>query len=242
LEVSKIYKRLGVLCEEKKTSVTALCKQITGSSGNLPTWKKGNINPEALAGISEYFDVPTDYLLGIGVFSNWDKILLSLESIYNELRRIIPSGLELDQFDDRRTLIAHLDIIMNYDYSEIKLAKWFRCAVKKVDILSDKGDDEVSEDDYESSRSYADVEITLTPEFATLLNVAHGNEPIEPKIVSLKDGLASFIGRQLAGGEEQDEQLDVSLGYKLIADALNRIEGKVDKLEQDLNEVKAGNE
>jgi len=37
---------------------------VTGSSGNLPTWKKGNIRSDYLTKISEIFNVSTDYLLG----------------------------------------------------------------------------------------------------------------------------------------------------------------------------------
>lgn len=59
-----MYELLQQLCKEKGTNITNLCIVITGSSGNLPTWKKGNINPESLRKIADYFDVSADYLLG----------------------------------------------------------------------------------------------------------------------------------------------------------------------------------
>lgn len=52
------------LCVKNGTSITALCKQITGSSGNLPTWKSGNIRNEHLIQIAELFNVSIDFLLG----------------------------------------------------------------------------------------------------------------------------------------------------------------------------------
>lgn len=59
-----IVDRIQELCDKKGTNITALCKEITGSSGNLPTWKKGNIRTDYLSKIADYFDVSTDYLLG----------------------------------------------------------------------------------------------------------------------------------------------------------------------------------
>lgn len=59
-----MYERIERLCKEKGISPTNLCVQVTGSRGNLPTWKKGNINPVSLVKIADYFGVSTDYLLG----------------------------------------------------------------------------------------------------------------------------------------------------------------------------------
>lgn len=59
-----LFNRIKVLCKEHNTNPTALCKHITDSSGNLPTWKKGNIKPQHLQKIADYFDVSIDYLLG----------------------------------------------------------------------------------------------------------------------------------------------------------------------------------
>jgi len=59
-----MYERLENLCEKNGISITKLCVEITGSKGNLSTWKKGNINSESLRKIADYFDVSADYLLG----------------------------------------------------------------------------------------------------------------------------------------------------------------------------------
>ncbi len=59
-----MFERLRELCIENGIAVTDLCKQITGSSGNLPTWKKGNIKADTLVKIADYFHVSIDYLLG----------------------------------------------------------------------------------------------------------------------------------------------------------------------------------
>lgn len=59
-----MYERIECLCKENNTTVTRLCLEITGSKGNLPTWKKGNINPISLMKIADYFNCSVDYLLG----------------------------------------------------------------------------------------------------------------------------------------------------------------------------------
>ena len=59
-----MYELLLELCEKRGISITNLCLEITGSRGNLNTWKKGNINPVSLTKIADYFNVSTDYLLG----------------------------------------------------------------------------------------------------------------------------------------------------------------------------------
>ncbi len=59
-----MYQRIQSLCRENGTTITALCLKITGSRGNLSTWKNGNIRPEWLSAIADEFGVSTDYLLG----------------------------------------------------------------------------------------------------------------------------------------------------------------------------------
>jgi len=63
-ENSKIFTIIESLCKEAGVSVTRVCTDITGNKGNLPTWKKGNINTTSLIKLTEYFDVSADYLLG----------------------------------------------------------------------------------------------------------------------------------------------------------------------------------
>lgn len=63
-ENSKIFTIIESLCKKAGVSVTRVCTDITGNKGNLPTWKKGNINTTSLIKLTEYFDVSADYLLG----------------------------------------------------------------------------------------------------------------------------------------------------------------------------------
>lgn len=60
-----MIERLDEICIKNGTSLTALCKEITGSSGNLPTWKKDRIRSDWLRAICIKFNISSDYLLGL---------------------------------------------------------------------------------------------------------------------------------------------------------------------------------
>lgn len=58
-----IFERIEDLCKKNNTTITALCIEITGSSGNLSTWKKDNIKPNWLIPICKKFEVSADFIL-----------------------------------------------------------------------------------------------------------------------------------------------------------------------------------
>lgn len=60
-----MYDRLKQLCSEKNTTITKLCEIVTGSGGNLATWKKGYMRSDYLMKAAEHLDVTSDYLLGL---------------------------------------------------------------------------------------------------------------------------------------------------------------------------------
>jgi len=80
-----MYDRLVELCKMKNTSVTALCKKITGSKGNLSTWKKGHMNSEDLAACADYLGVSADYLLGRSespiLVATWDELYRMIDNM-----------------------------------------------------------------------------------------------------------------------------------------------------------------
>lgn len=59
-----MYKRLQLLCKEKGTNITHLCEEVTGSSGNLSTWKKGYMRSDYLSKVADILECSTDYILG----------------------------------------------------------------------------------------------------------------------------------------------------------------------------------
>jgi len=67
---SGLFKRVEALCNENNISVSALLTEITGSVGNAPTWKKGNIRSADLIAVCMKFDVSADFLLGLEMGNN----------------------------------------------------------------------------------------------------------------------------------------------------------------------------
>ena len=59
-----MYDILEQLCNERGVAITKLCKDVTGSSGNLSTWKKGYMRSDYLKKVAEILNVSADYLLG----------------------------------------------------------------------------------------------------------------------------------------------------------------------------------
>jgi hypothetical protein len=62
-----LFDRINDVCTKNGTNITSLCKEVTGSSGNLATWKKDKIRPDWLREICLKFDVSSDYLLDLPV-------------------------------------------------------------------------------------------------------------------------------------------------------------------------------
>lgn len=63
----KFQERLKELRNEKELSQTELAKELKVSQRSISSWETGFRQPdfETLRLIAEYFDVTTDYLLGI---------------------------------------------------------------------------------------------------------------------------------------------------------------------------------
>ena len=78
-----IIEKLEALCSQNGTTLTALCKEITGSSGNLPTWKKDKIRPEWLKKICLKFNISSDFLLDL---PNYKESMLTVDEQNTLLR------------------------------------------------------------------------------------------------------------------------------------------------------------
>ena len=72
-----MYQKLQKLCKQKNTNITKLCEQVTGSSGNLTTWKKGYMRSDYLAKAADILGVSTDYLLDRTIEPDDEKSSLS---------------------------------------------------------------------------------------------------------------------------------------------------------------------
>ena len=63
MSITSLFDRVEALCKMNNITVSALLTEITGSTGNSPTWKKGHIRSDYLLAICQKFDISADYLL-----------------------------------------------------------------------------------------------------------------------------------------------------------------------------------
>lgn len=138
-----------------KLTQEQLAKALRVGRTTVTMWETSSQNPDndTLRRLSAILHVPSDYLIGAGVFENWAEIMENSETVYNALRKIIPSDY-LDPIDDHRYLLANLDIAFFRSFDELFLIQWFSSAVKSVLI-----------------KNGHEAKIILTPIFAASIRV-----------------------------------------------------------------------
>ena len=96
--------KLKILRTNANYTQEQLARKIDVTKSNISKYESNNLEPniKTLAAISDIFGVPTDYLLGTGVFEKWDNLVANREPIIKEisssLRRL--SGIVLSGMDD----------------------------------------------------------------------------------------------------------------------------------------------
>lgn len=66
--MSELYNKIAALCEDRGITVTELCRRCDvsrASLSDLKTGRKHSISTKNLSKIAHFFDVPTDFLLGL---------------------------------------------------------------------------------------------------------------------------------------------------------------------------------
>lgn len=107
----KIFDRVQALCQNNGIAISELEKRLNLSNGAIGKWRKSSPTAEKVAAVASYFDVPTDYLLGLtdvekNVFK--DNMLLSLEKAMSRMTdedkdrmmRILKAGFD-EAFQDK---------------------------------------------------------------------------------------------------------------------------------------------
>lgn len=91
------FQILNALCKKNNATVTAVTKELNMSTSKVTAWKNGTIpNGTILIKIAQYFNVSTDYLLGLtdnpnsatnNLTENEQDILKILRSIPDERKQ-----------------------------------------------------------------------------------------------------------------------------------------------------------
>lgn len=143
-------------------------------------------SPDTLSSISTSLGIPVDFLIGSGVFKNWDNIIKHRGDVYIQLQNMIPATMELNSFSSEKTLLGwlHTAFVSDLEYDYIGIVNWFQFAVKCVEFidLSDGGQ----------------CEVQFTPGFWAMIKIEKSNEPLpgHVRITSYRDGISNFIERQ----------------------------------------------
>jgi len=90
-----LFEKIEQLCRDNGTNITSLCREITGSTGNLPTWKKDNFRVDAIAEICIKFNVSADYLLGL------TDSPMPLNTLSSEDMEALENGRKIKNLPDR---------------------------------------------------------------------------------------------------------------------------------------------
>lgn len=92
---------LKFLREEKKITQKEISKYLEISANSYQRYEYGTREPDLLTlkQISCYFNVPADFLLGNGVFSNWGDIIKYKKTILDCLSKVFPNEIGLISTD-----------------------------------------------------------------------------------------------------------------------------------------------
>lgn len=118
--------RLSKLRKGKGVSLATVGEYLSVSDEAVRLMEKGKRSPsfEVLCALADYFDVPLDYLVGRGLFKNWEEIMENKAFILPILQDELP-------------FLKNIDL---NDLNEQMLMRLLPTMVQKVDI-SGTGDD-----------------------------------------------------------------------------------------------------
>ena len=113
-----IYNRIINLCKQHNIKITTLLKELKIAAGSSTSWKRGTVpNSDALIKISEYFNVPVDYIL-FGkeptIPTEYQSLITSYQELSKDnqqlLKDIISSMIDIQTANKKRSEIEYTTI------------------------------------------------------------------------------------------------------------------------------------
>ena len=112
------YDKFTKICEERGEKPTPLVVKLGLSRGNLKSWQNGaTINSNVLIKIARYFNVTTDYLLGLSDNSNYTDT--NNPEYTEEESKFLQKFRKLNA-DGKRIISEHADDLVYSNRYEIK--------------------------------------------------------------------------------------------------------------------------
>lgn len=138
--MNEIYAKVYELCTSANISISQLCRDVNISRSVLSELKAGrskNLSIRNIALVSDYFGVPKEFLLGVGVFANWREIIDHIDPVFGELRYLIPRTFTWHE-SDPDFLFAYLDSAFYYGNNLPLFLNWLFEAVEKIRIIENE--------------------------------------------------------------------------------------------------------
>lgn len=142
------------LAKNKGISISTLLSELEMNKNALFTMKNSGNLPrvENLVKIANYFGVPIDFLLGTGVFSNWNEIKESKDGIIYFLHQFSPSletklGLDLNNAE---IFINVIDTMLE----KVEIDEEKNITVYPKFFLNDASADKIAEDNRKNMEAY----------------------------------------------------------------------------------------
>lgn len=119
----KFGERLKAIRKRSKKTQQTIADHLNITLRTYQRYEEGTIEPplSAITALSEFLDIPTDCLIGNGLFSNWEDIIVRRESIC-EILKSNTLGLSFLSLDS---------------WSEGQFARALAVICKKIEITED---------------------------------------------------------------------------------------------------------
>lgn len=131
-----IYERIDALCKERRTNVTAMCKELSIARSSLSELSRGRsktLSADKMSKIAKYFGVSVDYLLGKTDIKKEPTV-----TVYDEHDNIVRLDDETIQLLD--SLRTRPDMKMLFSISSKATPEDVLKAVKIIEALRDESE------------------------------------------------------------------------------------------------------
>lgn len=119
-----------------------LGEMLQVSRSTIAMWETTQQLPdyESLLRMVELFQLPWDYILGIGVFSHWDEVLAHYDDFVWYLKDIIPPDLIMPTVSDEKFLIVWVDTRLYPGQDDRELIRWVGFAIKSIKFYTQEAE------------------------------------------------------------------------------------------------------
>lgn len=127
----KIY----LLRKSKNISLIELGEKLEITDEAVRLLEKGKRSPsfEVLLALANYFDVPLDYLVGQGIFADWDQILEHWDTVIGTIGKVyVSSSQKPTAFSE--LIQAYSDFVKG---DKIKIGVFLSMLVSKIEIKTE---------------------------------------------------------------------------------------------------------